>query len=216
MAIFNSVLVGGARNSVDNITMYESGGQRIARRKPMKVKNPRTEKQLRQRAKMKFLSELSVGFLEVAAVGFARRDARLSAANAFVQANMGNVTVDEDFVATMDYGLLACSADKKLKRPLVTATLSGSSLTFNLTAQEAWGSAKKDDQVYGVLFEEVAGESVLVALGTRGEEMSLPVDLPAEWAVENVHALCMPMLSLLLPTANGRRRQRRWKLRRNK
>lgn len=199
MAIFNSVLVGGARNSVDNITMYESGGQRIARRKPMKVKNPRTEKQLRQRAKMKFLSELSVGFLEVAAVGFARRDARLSAANAFVQANMGNVTVDEDFVATMDYGLLACSADKKLKRSLVTATLSGSSLTFNLTAQEAWGSAKKDDQVYGVLFEEVAGESVLVALGTRGEEMSLPVDLPAEWAVENVHAYAFAS------SANGKR-----------
>lgn len=199
MAIFNSVLVGGARNSVDNITMYESGGQRIARRKPMKVKNPRTEKQLRQRAKMKFLSELSVGFLEVAAVGFARRDARLSAANAFVQANMGNVTVNEDFVATMDYGLLACSADKKLKRPLVTATLSGSSLTFNLTAQEAWGSAKKDDQVYGVLFEEVAGESVLVALGTRGEEMSLPVDLPAEWAVENVHAYAFAS------SANGKR-----------
>ena len=199
MAIFNSVLVGGARNSVDNITMYESGGQRIARRKPMKVKNSRTEKQLRQRAKMKFLSELSVGFLEVAAVGFARRDARLSAANAFVQANMGNVTVDEDFVATMDYGLLACSADKKLKRPLVTATLSGSSLTFNLTAQEAWGSAKKDDQVYGVLFEEVAGESVLVALGTRGEEMSLPVDLPAEWAVENVHAYAFAS------SANGKR-----------
>lgn len=199
MAIFNSVLVGGARNSVDNITMYESGGQRIARRKPMKVKNPRTEKQLRQRAKMKFLSELSVGFLEVAAVGFARRDARLSAANAFVQANMGNVTVDENFVATMDYGLLACSADKKLKRPLVTATLSGSSLTFNLTAQEAWGSAKKDDQVYGVLFEEVAGESVLVALGTRGEEMSLPVDLPAEWAVENVHAYAFAS------SANGKR-----------
>lgn len=199
MAIFNSVLVGGARNSVDNITMYESGGQRIARRKPMKVKNPRTEKQLRQRAKMKFLSELSVGFLEVAAVGFARRDARLSAANAFVQANMGNVTVDEDFVVTMDYGLLACSADKKLKRPLVAATLSGSSLTFNLTAQEAWGSAKKDDQVYGVLFEEVAGESVLVALGTRGEEMSLPVDLPAEWAVENVHAYAFAS------SANGKR-----------
>ena len=199
MAIFNSVLVGGARNSVDNITMYESGGQRIARRKPMKVKNPRTEKQLRQRAKMKFLSELSVGFLEVAAVGFARRDARLSAANAFVQANMGNVTVDEDFVATMDYGLLACSADKKLKRPLVTATLSGSSLTFNLTAQEAWGSAKKDDPVYGVLFEEVAGESVLVALGTRGEEMSLPVDLPAEWTVENVHAYAFAS------SANGKR-----------
>lgn len=199
MAIFNSVLVGGARNSVDNITMYESGGQRIARRKPMKVKNPRTEKQLRQRAKMKFLSELSVGFLEVAAVGFARRDARLSAANAFVQANMGNVTVDEDFVATMDYGLLACSADKKLKRPLVAATLSGSSLTFNLTAQEAWGSAKKDDQVYGVLFEEVAGESVLVALGTRGEEMSLLVDLPAEWAVENVHAYAFAS------SANGKR-----------
>lgn len=199
MAIFNSVLVGGARNSVDNITMYESGGQRIARRKPMKVKNPRTEKQLRQRAKMKFLSELSVGFLEVAAVGFARRDARLSAANAFVQANMGNVTLDEDFVATMDYGLLACSADKKLKRPLVTATLSGSSLTFNLTAQEAWGSAKKDDQVYGVLFEEATGESVLVALGTRGEEMSLPVDLPAEWAVENVHAYAFAS------SANGKR-----------
>lgn len=199
MAIFNSVLVGGARNSVDNITMYESGGQRIARRKPMKVKNPRTEKQLRQRAKMKFLSELSVGFLEVAAVGFARRDARLSAANAFVQANMGNVTVDEDFVATMDYGLLACSADKKLKRPLVAATLSGSSLTFNLTAQEAWGSAKKDDRVYGVLFEEVARESVLVALGTRGEEMSLPVDLPAEWAVENVHAYTFAS------SANGKR-----------
>ena len=43
------------------------------------------------------------------------------------------------------------------------------------------------------------GESVLVALGTRGEEMSLPVDLPAEWAVENVHAYAFAS------SANGKR-----------
>ena len=57
------------------------------------------------------------------------------------------------------------------------------------------------------------GESVLVALGTRGEEMSLPVDLPAEWAVENVHAYAFASSA---NAANGRRRRRRWKSRRNK
>lgn len=46
---------------------------------------------------MKFLAGLSVGFLEVAAVGFARRDSRLSATNAFVRANMANVSVEREF-----------------------------------------------------------------------------------------------------------------------
>ena len=111
---------------------------------------------------MKFLAGLSVGFLEVAAVGFARRDSRLSATNAFVRANMANVSVDDDFVASMDYAALACSADNKLKRPAVTANLSGTSCSFSQSAQEAWGTAKTDDNVYGVLFEEVTGEAVLL------------------------------------------------------
>lgn len=188
MAIFNSVLIGGARNSVDNVTMYESGGQRIVRRKPTNVKNPRTEKQQRQRAKMKFLAGLSVGFLEVAAVGFARRDSRLSATNAFVRANMANVSVDDDFVASMDYATLACSADNKLKRPAVTANLSGTSCSFSQSAQEAWGTAKTDDNVYGVLFEEVTGEAVLVALKPRGEGGSTSIEIPSEWDTEKTHA----------------------------
>ena len=187
MAIFDSVLMGGARNSVDNITMYENKGQRIARRKPSKVRNPRTEKQRIQRAKMKFLTDLSAGFLDVAAVGFASRDARLSAANAFVRANMPNVTVDEEFVASMDYSLLACSAAKKLKRPIVTMSLTGSSLSINRTMQEAWGTAKLDDQIYGVLFEEVTGETMLLEMGERGEEFVTSIELPADWAPESVH-----------------------------
>lgn len=199
MAIFNSVLIGGARNSVDNVTMYETGGQRIIRRKATKVKNPRTDKQQRQRAKMRLLSDLSVGFLEVAAVGFARRDARLSAANAFVQANMPNVSVGEDFVATMDYSLLACSVNGKLKRPSVTARLSGTTCTFNQAAQDAWGTAKDDDEVYGVLFEEVTGEAVLVPLKPRGDGGSTTAEISSDWATDKVHAYAFAS------SANGRR-----------
>lgn len=187
MAIFNSVLMGGVRNSVDNVTMYESRGRRIARRKPSSVRNPRTDKQRRQRAKMKLLVELSMGFVDVAAVGFAGRNSKMSPVNAFVAANMPNVTVDDEYVATLDYKTLACSLDKKRKRPSVTASLEGMNLSFAQSEQEYWGTAKKDDAVYAVLLDEVLGETMLVPLKNRGEGGMTSVTLPDDWQPEKLH-----------------------------
>ena len=81
----------------------------------------------------------------------------------------------------------------------MTANLSGTSCSFSQSAQEAWGTAKTDDNVYGVLFEEVTGEAVLVNLKPRGEGGSTSIEISSEWDTEKTHAYAFAS------SANGQR-----------
>lgn len=89
--------------------------------------------------------------------------------NGFVSANLQAVTVDEGFVATVDYSKLACSSDLKLRTPKVTATLADKSITFTQESQEASSWANRDDQVYAVVYEKALNEVEMVKLRERGE-----------------------------------------------
>ena len=189
MATYDSVLVGTGNQSVDNITMYSSRGQRLMRRKATKVTNPKTDKQMRQRAKLALLVSLAQGFTDVYGVGFPDPKAGATSCNDFVAANMANVTVDDDYAATMDYERLACSADKKRKRPSVTVTFAADTYNFSQPAQDKfYGQAKPSDKVYAVLLEKALGESALVELKTRGEGGSTSFELPEGWDSAQVMA----------------------------
>ena len=150
MAIHDSVLLGAMSQSVDNLTMCVCRKLRIVRHKAKHVTNPRTDKQRVQRAKMKAAIELAQAFAPIAKIGFPAMAAGQTGYNGFVSANLQAVTVDEGFVATVDYSKLACSSDLKLRTPKVTATLADKSITFTQESQEASSWANRDDQVYAV------------------------------------------------------------------
>lgn len=66
MAIHDSVLLGAMSQSVDNLTMCVCRKFRIVRHKAKHVRNPRTDKQRVQRAKMKAAIELAQAFVPIA------------------------------------------------------------------------------------------------------------------------------------------------------
>ena len=182
MATYDSVLVGIGNQSVDNVTMYSSRGQRLMRRKASKVTNPRTDKQRRQRARLALLGSLAPGFADVYAVGFPGPAKGATACNEFVSANMDAVTVDDSYAATLNYERLACSKDMKRKRPSVTVSFAEDAYNFTQPAQsDFYGGAKPTDLVYGVLFEKTLGESALVPLKPRGEGGMTSFNLPDDW-----------------------------------
>ena len=189
MATYDSVLVGIGNQSVDNVTMYSSRGQRLMRRKASKVTNPKTDKQMRQRAKLALLGSLAPGFADVYAVGFPSPAKGETACNAFVSANIGTVTVDDDHTATLNYEQLACSRDMKRKRPNVTVSFAEDAYNFTQPAQsDFYGGAKPTDLVYGVLFEKTLGESALVPLKSRSEGGMTSFNLPDDWDSAQVMA----------------------------
>lgn len=101
--------------------------------------------------------------------------------NGFVAANLQAMTVGEDFVATVDYSKLACSADMKLCTPKVTAALADKTITLTQEKQEASSWANRDDQLYVVLYEKVLNEVEMVKLRERGENGMTSFTLPEVW-----------------------------------
>jgi len=194
MAIHDSVLLGAMSQSVDNLTMCVCRKLRIVRHKAKHVTNPRTDKQRVQRAKMKATIELAQAFPAMAAgqIGY----------NGFVSANLQAVTVDEGFVATVDYSKLACSSDLKLRTPKVTATLADKSITFTQESQEASSWANRDDQVYAVVYEKALNEVEMVKLRERGENGVTSFALPEDWTAAEV------LVYAFATTVAGRRTSR--------
>ena len=189
MALFNSYLLGRARKSVGNVTLAYTNKKNIARAKIFARKDNATPAVLDQRAKMRLLGNLNRRLLPVIRLGFVGVG-KGTTSNAFVQANMPNVTVNGEHVATMEYDALKL-ASGILYPPQVTVTFSTEQQTFSIESspeEETAGFALADDQVYVVLLETVLTRVLLVAAGTRGEGGSATEKLPGGWTKENVKA----------------------------
>lgn len=186
MAIFRSFLLGDVKNSVANLTMYNNKGVSIVRSKPLNVRNPRTPKQLTQRAKMGILTHLSSGFLPAITLGYAKLPGLLQASNQFVKENLGVVTVDEAHKATVDFTKLSCSSGG-LKRPLVAVSfrLEDSQFVFTQTAQEQTLTCSPTDVVYAVVYEKEQCESEVYKLKMRSENGESVFRLPQDWKTDN-------------------------------
>lgn len=117
-------------------------------------------------------------------------------------ANLPAVTVDEDFVAIVDFTKLVFSAALKLHAPRVTAAFFSGKVIFSQEEQQASAYANRDDRVYGVLFEKKLNEVELVELRERGEGGSTSCALMEEWQHENV------LVYAFVTNASGRRTSR--------
>lgn len=202
MAEFNSYLLGKARKSVGNITLCYTRRKNIAKAKVFSRKDNPTPEMLSQRARMRTLVQLGRGLLPVVRRGFVGNGYGTTS-NAFVSLNMGAVTVDDKYVATVDYDALKVAAGL-IYPPKVSVTYSeeGDSKSYafaQVMQEEEDGYAMVDDLVYAVLYEQVLGRARLVALRARGEGGSTTYALPDEWDNKNVKVYCFATLK------NGKR-----------
>lgn len=190
MAIFRSFLLGDVRKSVSNLTMYAAArGNSIVRSKKMKIRNPRTVKQVTQREKMAALVGLSREFAPVLALGFPERVGNTTPYNAFVKANVDAVTVDEQMEATVDYTRVVC-AFGSLKKPKVTVNVDTetSNLLFTQAASKHSLSVQEaaTDMVYAVVFEKELKEMEIVPLKERGKGGEVTYQFDSEWKAANL------------------------------
>lgn len=187
MAIFQSFLLGNVKKSVANLTMYIAKGVSIVRGKPMSVYNPKTDKQLTQRARMRTLSRLSSAFGPALAVGYPRNNGLVSPANRFVKDNLQAVKVDGNFETTIDFTALSVCAAGQLKAPKVVVThdADANQLVFTQTAQGKTLNRNPRDIVWAVVYEKVQDETEIYELHPRGEDSVTKVDLPEDWVAGN-------------------------------
>ena len=152
-------------------------------------------------AKMSLLVDLARRMAPVINVGFKPLATKQTVHNAFVQANVPFVKVDEDFNATLAPDQMLCS-DGVLKRPKVTATWneSDNKLVLQHAAEKVSGLCALDDKIYAGLYETGLREAVLVELGNRKSETVEQTELPEEWNKEN---LCIYAFAISLSKRNA-------------
>ena len=102
MAEFNSYLLGKARKSVGNLTIVYAKGKNIVRAKVFGRKDNPTPEVLVQRMKVRLLGKFARRILPVIRKGFAGVG-NGTAYNAFMSANMKQVTVDENMTGSIDF-----------------------------------------------------------------------------------------------------------------
>ncbi len=194
MAEFNSYLLGKARKSVGNLTIVYTKGKNIVRAKVFNRKDNPTPEVLVQRMRVRLLGKFARRILPIIRKGFAGVG-NGTAYNAFVAANMEQVTVDEDMAGSIDFrGLKLASG--LLYTPRVEVVCEGDPVVYRFvqTAEEAEeGFAALDDKVYGVLLETALQRVRLVALKNRGVAGETEVSLPAEWNADKVNVYCFAM-----------------------
>ena len=169
MAEFNSYLLGKARKSVGNLTIVYAKGKNIVRAKVFGRKDNPTPEVLMQWMRVRLLGRFARRILPVIRKGFAGVG-KGTAYNAFMAANMKQVTVDEDMTGSIDFETLQL-ASGLLYTPRVEVTCEEDPVVYRFvqTAEEAEeGFAALDDKVYGVLLETALQRVRLVALKNRG------------------------------------------------
>ena len=191
MAEFNSYLLGKARKSVGNLTIVYAKGKNIVRAKVFGRKDNPTPEVLVQRMKVRLLGKFARRILPVIRKGFAGVG-NATAYNAFMSANMKQVTVDENMTGSIDFEGLQLSSGL-LYTPRVEVVRDGNPEVYRFlqTAEEAEeGFAALDDKVYGVLLERALQRVRLVPLKSRGVAGETEYTLPEEWDASKVNVYC--------------------------
>lgn len=187
MAIFRSTIFDNVRQKLANTVMYRLHSKGIMRSNPGTIRNPKTPEQLIQRAKISLLVDLARRMAPVIKVSLKPLATNQTVYNAFVQANVPFVEVDEDFNATLATERMLCS-NGVLTEPEVSASWDADSNKVVLahTKEEVTGLSGKDDKVYAGLFEKERRESMLIELSDRKNDGSKQVTLPKRWSKENL------------------------------
>lgn len=143
-----------------------------------------------QKIRWKATVELLDLFDEAAQIGFCRRPADQSPANAFCSANvMVAVDVNEETMeTTILWDKIIVSAGRRKLPEGITATLNKETRSLNLIYDSATYGKNSigSDIVWGLAVEKSKGRSMLFETGTRAEGTAKELILPAQWSMEEI------------------------------
>ena len=185
MAIFNSTpITEGVRQSISNQTFAIVRGQNVARKK-ISRNSSKTVPQQQQRARMKRIADVEELFELSSEIGFPKRPATWTTANAFTSANLKNgaLTVDDTLEVTVDYAQILCSQGRrKLPRKFtVTADAESRTLTFTHSVELRGRNRNVNDKLYAMVVAPELEDAELFDLGTRAESEPMTINVPEGW-----------------------------------
>ncbi len=188
MAIYQATAIARRlKNSVGEQTFYQRMGQSVVKMK-VEENTSNTPLQQRQRLVWKKMQDVESLFDEVAAVGFPSRPVYQTHHNAFMQANGGVVSVNDEQQVTVAYERIFC-AKGSLKGPLdmaVAFEAEGRQLVFTHRAAGNGTGKKKDDMLYAAVVEKNLEEIELVELKRRSDSEAAMFSLPESWDAEQL------------------------------
>ncbi|MGL5683430.1 MAG: DUF6266 family protein [Marinifilaceae bacterium] len=106
MALLSTPL-GSIKNRLGNMVIYKNGDSMVVRAMPLRIRNPRSERQQEQRTRFKTAATLGGRLLPVIKHSFGATTS--TAVSAFTGANMEAIRVNEEGNVTIDYARLLVS-----------------------------------------------------------------------------------------------------------
>lgn len=185
MAIFKSTpMTEDVRKSISNQTFAIVRGQNVARKK-ISRNSSKTVPQQQQRARIKRMADVEELFDLSSEIGFPKRPATWTTANAFTSANLKNgaLTVDDTLEVTVDYAQILCSQGRrKLPRTFtVAADAESRTLTFTHSVELRGRNRNVNDKLYAMVVAPELEDAELFDLGTRAESEPVVVEVPEDW-----------------------------------
>lgn len=187
------------KKSAGEQTFCQRKGKTIAKMKIDENKS-KTPSQQKQRARWRRLSNLELLFDTVSSISFPSRPKNLSYHNAFMQANLDAVSVNDELETTVDYARILC-AKGRLTVPHTTVEYDPETrqLTFTHKAESNGRMKEVSDMLYAVVVEKEQKETEVVELNRRSENDPVSFTLPEEWSKEELEVYVFVL------SANGRK-----------
>lgn len=187
MAIYQGTAIARRlKKSAGEQTFCHVKGQNIVKMK-IEENTSKTPAQIRQRRIFTMMWDLTDLFGEAAWYGYPSRSIVWSPENAFMEANAGVVTVNEQDELVVDYEKIACSKGRLLNPPTtVEADAEAGTLTFTHTAQGDGYKRNASDCLYAVVLEKQMEEVAVYELNKRSDKDPVVVTLEEGWSKDNL------------------------------
>ena len=147
MSITENPLVGRAKGSMANFTMYTSHGKNIVRGKAFEIKDAKSKDQLIMRDRMKLLADRYQIFKSIIRLGFPERREDQIPHNMFISANFSRAFEMIDEIQVIRNPLLLLSKGSLPEVKVMDAVTGSDGITIRYNAKEMFPDVKDDDEI---------------------------------------------------------------------
>ena len=189
----NNVIVNTGKNKLGNYVYYTRFGQQCARVYLDKIKNPNTEKQQINRAKLALLVAIGHAFLLPIRVGLGKYAStrKMTASNAFAQINYDDITGQTPDSVMLDPSLIQISKGSVpgiVSNAVLNVAQPGTiKITVDNSNYDAPFASTSDD-VYAVAFCPDTQETAIGVVAKRTNNLAqMMINVPHSWSGLEAH-----------------------------
>jgi hypothetical protein len=150
-------LTGAMTKSMGNFTTYTLNGMNIVRSKAFKIKDPKSDKQLRMRARMTLMAKMYKKFSPIINLGFPERDIRKSPQNMFVSVNFNRAFVMENETPVISYPLMLLAKGSLPCVAITEAVTDAGGIKINYNAGPTSREVKASDEIVACAMLQTGG-----------------------------------------------------------